>query len=907
MRTGNFVLKGFLLFTLIATVVQAQPAESPWPMYKGNNCRTGVSSYTGPEFPTLKWCYDTGAEVYSSPVIGPDGTIYCGSNSGYLYALNSNGTLKWTFSTGEEYDVSSPAIDSQGKIYVGNEVGRVFAVGSDGQEKWGYNVANDDYTCPAIGVDGTIYVGSIDDHLRALTSDGSFKWKYNVEHDIHTSPAIDGNGNIYFGSVDGKVHSVNSTGQHNWSLDIGTEPGNCPAIGADGTIYITGHNNKVFAINSSGELQWTFQTAGYNYSSPSIGTDGTIYVSSIAQKMYAINPDGSLKWESSVSGTMYSSPLIDAGGRIYVGARDDMFYAFDSDGSLLWGFNTDDWVDSSPALDANGVLYFGCNDGHIYAVGNTTGKAPQIVTNTPDYVGDERAVLSGIVKLSGPLTTIIFEYGTTTAYGTQISPDDNVVIGTDSVRVSVDLTKLTRSTTYHYRIVAENRVGVSYGADSSFTTTGTKYPETVMLNHSLEFPQKDKPTDYIASDYRLLGLPGASNFGIDSFLSGDHRDDWQVYWDNGGTSDYFVEFDGSSNFNCIVGRAFWLLNRGTWSINSTVSTAALSQDDAVGIPLHNGWNLITNPFTTNVSWSVVQAANDITQPIWKFNGSFAITYLLSPYAGYYFDNTDTKLTTLKIPYPGSMSKQLKAELFPTAHWTAEIRLMRDQIEYDKLFIGTAPDAKTGKDGYDIRKPRAIGEIPAINFHRTQWDASYPNFAADIRAVADAYCWEFDVHNPTADVMQFSVRNIQSIPAQYFLFIIDQSNGNYVNMRITEEYPVYHTKHARSFKLLVTKSAGDDFKPVNQKFTVEQNYPNPFNPSTTIAYTISIPGKIRLDIYNLVGERIRTLYNGQVGYGRHTVSWDGRNAAGAVVPSGVYFYQISAPGGMKTSKKMLLMK
>jgi outer membrane protein assembly factor BamB len=67
----------------------------------------------------VQWRYLTGSSVYSSPVIGSDGTVYVGSHDSYLYAITSSGTLKWRYLIGNSIN-SSPAIGSDGTVYVGS-------------------------------------------------------------------------------------------------------------------------------------------------------------------------------------------------------------------------------------------------------------------------------------------------------------------------------------------------------------------------------------------------------------------------------------------------------------------------------------------------------------------------------------------------------------------------------------------------------------------------------------------------------------------------------------------------------------------------------------------------------------------------------------------------------------------
>ena len=96
----------------------------------------------------------------------------------------------------------------------------------------------------------------------------------------------------------------------------------------------------------------------------------------------------------------------------------------------------------------------------------------------------------------------------------------------------------------------------------------------------------------------------------------------------------------------------------------------------------------------------------------------------------------------------------------------------------------------------------------------------------------------------------------------------------------------------------------------EQFELSQNYPNPFNPSTTIKFAIPENANVKLRVYNLLGEEIATLFNGDMSAGYHSVDWNAsRN--GRQLSSGVYFYSIDATGtsGKKfiSTKKMILLK
>jgi hypothetical protein len=90
------------------------------------------------------------------------------------------------------------------------------------------------------------------------------------------------------------------------------------------------------------------------------------------------------------------------------------------------------------------------------------------------------------------------------------------------------------------------------------------------------------------------------------------------------------------------------------------------------------------------------------------------------------------------------------------------------------------------------------------------------------------------------------------------------------------------------------------------FELGDNYPNPFNPSTHIQFGVPNNGNVKLLIYNMMGQRIRTLLDEDRGPGRYDVVWDATDDAGRFVGSGIYFYQLRTPAAIVT-KEMLLLK
>ncbi len=92
----------------------------------------------------------------------------------------------------------------------------------------------------------------------------------------------------------------------------------------------------------------------------------------------------------------------------------------------------------------------------------------------------------------------------------------------------------------------------------------------------------------------------------------------------------------------------------------------------------------------------------------------------------------------------------------------------------------------------------------------------------------------------------------------------------------------------------------------REFELSQNYPNPFNPATTISYALPERSHVALAIYDLNGRLVKTLVNEIQPVGDYSVVWDGTNEAGESVPSGLYFYQISA-GEFQETERMTFLK
>lgn len=102
---------------------------------------------------------------------------------------------------------------------------------------------------------------------------------------------------------------------------------------------------------------------------------------------------------------------------------------------------------------------------------------------------------------------------------------------------------------------------------------------------------------------------------------------------------------------------------------------------------------------------------------------------------------------------------------------------------------------------------------------------------------------------------------------------------------------------------ITPQAGN----LPEDFLLGANYPNPFNPSTTIPFALASGGEVRLEVFNLLGQKVRTLLSERREAGSHTAVWNGRDERGRQLESGIYFYRLQLDGVPGQVRKMLLTK
>ena len=504
-----------------------------------------------------------------------------------------------------------------------------------------------------------------------------------------------------------------------------------------------------------------------------------------------------------------------------------------------------------------------------------------------------------ITWISSNVTNVRIDYTTT---GTDLL---NIITSTSASAGSYSWTIPDTAASTNCRVIISDVSDPTTTFDMSDNVfTIFTYPSAMNLSTTYSFGD---PTQ--TSSYQMIGLPGANNLPLANIMTGSPgvNGDWRASWDPGAGA--FTEYNGSATFNFTPGKAFWVVSKNQINVNiQNVNAVTLAADNIYSIPLHNEWNLISNPFNNTITWSSVQNANTgVSQPIHFYQGgSYSNPANFDQYKGYYFFNSGN-LTSLKIPYSGS-NPLPKQNLVNSTEM--EISLKSNHTQAGLIGIGVSEDAKQGVDMLDIFSPPSQFCEISMSLFNNEMETSYKYLQKDYRPeIGEGQEFSFNVKNLSNQTLSMSASGIDNF-MDFEIYLVDKSLSRLYDLKKTNSFEVKANTTEKQYSLLIGNEEFILQKKLDlmpTEFALFQNYPNPFNPSTRIMFSLPQQSSVSLKIYNILGELAAELINNQsyeAGY--HEVNFNGSQLA-----SGIYLYTLQTSSSGRQPfveiKKMLLIK
>lgn len=153
--------------------------------------------------------------------------------------------------------------------------------------------------------------------------------------------------------------------------------------------------------------------------------------------------------------------------------------------------------------------------------------------------------------------------------------------------------------------------------------------------------------------------------------------------------------------------------------------------------------------------------------------------------------------------------------------------------------------------------------------------------------------EFSIMDPTVEDIEISTTSMDN-PSHDLMFVYSDENQNLVGLQ----------PEIANISVALSEIGGSSSM-LPTSYDLKQNAPNPFNPTTVLSYDLPKASQVSLEVYNVLGQNVKTLVDQFQEAGTNSVMWDGTDNGGSQVASGLYFYRLTADGFQATKKMMML--
>lgn len=296
---------------------------------------------------SLKWSYNfgpspwLGAPLRSSPVVDSSGKCYFGTRRAdldisNLWCLTSMGGFLWSYRVVGAGDYIQACVDAENRVIAA--AGDLYAINSDGSLSWSYDDPNNRLREQvALDEEGRIFVGSFDNRMYAFLSEGTLAWSYATNAPTYRRGFAIGRNTAYCGSGpnDWNLYALRKkTGRLRWTYSItgitGGSTGEYPSLDTDDNVYMGEEPGRGFhCIRSSGRLLWSYLVAEGSWHPPVLGAnrDSFFISGDNYPRLWCIRSSGALAWSYHIGAANYGAPAITERGQLYITGQDSQYMA----------------------------------------------------------------------------------------------------------------------------------------------------------------------------------------------------------------------------------------------------------------------------------------------------------------------------------------------------------------------------------------------------------------------------------------------------------------------------------------------------------------------------------------------------------------------------------------------------
>ena len=511
-----------------------------------------------------------------------------------------------------------------------------------------------------------------------------------------------------------------------------------------------------------------------------------------------------------------------------------------------------------------------------------------------------------------------------------------------------------------------NSIVMTAGADlvyravidgAQVTTSGLKTRITATDN----FPVKSRRASYLSVNvpenavthtfpdrelnrWQMFSIPFMAlnpiNANITTMLSDLGQEDeftWKIYrTDSSGDNSNYLDLDqlqAAGDFGRFrPGNAFWLYLRS--DNNGGIPTRSLTfpametvSPDSFLYILQPGWNQIANPYNFAINWSQIAASGKDSLQAYRWDGSawsqalnkagwtplVQNDFVMEPWKGIVVrNNLDTAVNLVFYPSSQIAGKTAKPHMGAN-NWHLALAVEGDQ-NFDVSVVGMDNLAEENADFLDYRHPGKIDPRMVRGFLSQNVEDSRAFSSNFLPSSPEGGIWYYTVESAKPRIILRDLYR-ESLPPQFGVWVYDSkyrklqslTAGQQIILDDIRENEVNRFVIVVGTETYLEQNIGNVVHIQPAGFELQQNFPNPFNPVTRIRFQVPEDQLVQIEIYDVLGRKIRTLVDGFKAAGFYEVMWNGRNESGFETASGIYFYRIKSASSGVLTRRMLKLK